>query len=97
MGRPMLEAFQRGITSINKAGPIGRLPLLWLHGTADALVGLDDARVGIELIKGDVLEVHHYEGGMHENFNEINADDVLARTTAFLDRHLPPARATDTR
>ncbi len=85
--RPTLEAFRVSNQQILAGGTVGDLPLLWIHGENDPLVAREGARVGIDAIAGDVREDRGYEGGMHENFNEINADEVIADVTDFVDRH----------
>ncbi len=62
-----------------------RLPLLLMHGTADALVGIGGTK---ELEAGAVnadVTTHYYEGLYHEVFNEPEQDQVLADLVAWID------------
>lgn len=62
-----------------------RLPLLLMHGTADALVGIGGTK---ELEAGAVnadVTAHYYDGLYHEVFNEPEQDQVLGDLVAWLD------------
>lgn len=61
-------------------------PVLWQHGEADELVRLEDTARGIALLRGAEVEERRYPGARHEIFFETNRDEVLADTTAFLER-----------
>jgi acylglycerol lipase len=93
MKRPTLEAFVRTLETVAKGGDVGRLPLLWLHGTDDRLVPLPGSRVGIEELRGDALTERLYPGARHEVFNETNRAEVFTDLTDFLDRFLDRALA----
>ncbi|NUW41382.1 alpha/beta hydrolase [Nonomuraea rhodomycinica] len=87
--RPTLEAFATTLATITKAGSLGALPTLWVHGEDDRLVPLTGTRTGIEAIRGTDLTERVYPGARHEVFNETNREEVLADVTAFIDRVLP--------
>jgi acylglycerol lipase len=69
--------------------PALRLPLLALHGGADALT----RPAGVELVRAlsgsPDTTVKIYDGLYHEIHNEPERDQVLADIVAWLDAHLP--------
>jgi alpha-beta hydrolase superfamily lysophospholipase len=85
MKRPTVEAFARTLETVTKAGGIGPLPLLWLHGTDDRLVPLPGSRAGIGQLTGGDLTEHIYPGARHEVFHETNKAEVFADMIRFLD------------
>ncbi|MFE9448159.1 alpha/beta hydrolase [Streptomyces sp. NPDC006739] len=89
MKRPTLEAFVRTLETVEEAGDVGPLPLLWLHGDDDRLVPLPGSRIGVERLSGGRLTERIFPGARHEVFHETNRTEVLAEVTAFLDRTLP--------
>jgi alpha-beta hydrolase superfamily lysophospholipase len=84
--RPTLLAWRRVLADIAAGPPLGELPVLWVHGEDDALVPLTDTRGGIAGLGASRLVERTYPGARHELFNEINADEVLAEVTAFVER-----------
>jgi alpha-beta hydrolase superfamily lysophospholipase len=86
--RPTLEAMFAAAGAIAEGPALDGLPVLWIHGEADALVPLVHTRPAVEQFGGDRLEEHIYPEARHEVFNELNADEVLADVTAFVDRAL---------
>jgi alpha-beta hydrolase superfamily lysophospholipase len=62
---------------------------LWIHGELDPLAQVDVTRPAVESLSQEHLEKRIYSGAMHEVFNEINRDEVLADVVAFLSRVLP--------
>ena len=85
MKRPTVEAFARTLETVAKAGDVGRLPLLWLHGEDDRLVPPAGSRVGVEQLSGGNLTERIYPGARHEVFNESNKAEVFADLSRFLD------------
>jgi alpha-beta hydrolase superfamily lysophospholipase len=61
-------------------------PVLWQHGADDELVPVEGTRRGIALLRNADVEERIYPGARHEIFNEVNRDEVLADTAAFLER-----------
>jgi alpha-beta hydrolase superfamily lysophospholipase len=61
-------------------------PVLWQHGADDELVPIEGTRRGIALLGNADVEERIYPGARHEVFNEVNRDEVLADTLAFVDR-----------
>jgi alpha-beta hydrolase superfamily lysophospholipase len=88
--RATLEALDRMLKAIGDGPKLAGLPTLWLHGSDDRLVPIDETRAGIEALGFDPLITHVYDGARHEVFNETNAHEVLATTAAFIDAHTAP-------
>ncbi|MFI7451873.1 lysophospholipase [Nonomuraea sp. NPDC049714] len=86
--RLTLRALDATIKAIAKAGPLGALPTLWIHGADDRLVPLTGTRIGIDEIRGSDLTELIYPEARHEVFNETNKAEVLADVTTFIDRVL---------
>jgi alpha-beta hydrolase superfamily lysophospholipase len=91
--RPSLEALVASTEKVAAGGDLGELPTLWIHGEADPLCPLPQAREAVERIQGSRLEEKIYPGARHEVFNETNQDEVIGDVTAFLDRTLAAAPA----
>lgn len=85
MKRPTLEAFVRTLRTVAEDGPVGPLPMLWLHGDDDRLVPLPGSRTGVERLGGGGLTERIYAGARHEVFHETNRTEVFADLTGFLD------------
>lgn len=88
MKRPTLEAFGRTLETVSKAGDVGRLPLLWLHGEEDRLVPLAGSRVGVKELSGGRLTERIRPGARHEVFHETDRATVFAEVTRFVDEVL---------
>ncbi|MFM9592019.1 lysophospholipase [Streptomyces scabiei] len=86
--RPTLEAIHHGLETISKGGPVGALPLLWLHGDDDRIVPLSGSRTGIEEFRGAEWAERIYPGARHEVLNETNKAEVLADVKEFVDAAL---------
>ena len=84
--RPTVDALMAELGRGLRAGSIGSLPLLWLHGSDDQLVPVSDTAVGIEALAGEDVSARIFPGARHEIFNETNRDEVLAEVTRFADR-----------
>lgn len=89
MKRPTLEAFARTLDVVGKAGDVGDLPLLWLHGDDDRLVPLPGSRTGVERLAGGRLTERIFTGARHEVFHETDKKEVFAEVLRFLDSTLP--------
>ncbi|MGW2823914.1 alpha/beta fold hydrolase [Streptomyces sp. NPDC001443] len=85
MKRPTVEAFVRTLETVAEGGDVGRLPLLWLHGTDDRLVPLAGSRTGVERLSGGSLVQRIYPGARHEVFHETNRAEALTDLVHFLD------------
>lgn len=86
--RPLLEALQACLDTVNATGSVGELPTVWLHGGDDQLVPIDGTREGIERLRGARFEAKSYPGARHEIFNETTKDTILDDVTSFIDRTL---------
>lgn len=85
--RPTLLALQAALATIADGGRIDHT--LWMHGSEDQLVPIEDTRAGWEQLRGeDCSEIIHAEA-RHEIFNEVNRDEVLADAVDWVQRHLP--------
>jgi len=82
--RTTLEALFASINTIVDGPPFGDLPLLWIHGTDDALAPCELTRPEIERLGGGNAAVRVYEEGRHEMLNEINQDEVIGELTRFV-------------
>jgi alpha-beta hydrolase superfamily lysophospholipase len=86
--RPTVAAMAATMASIDEAGSLGDLPLLWVHGAEDQLVPIEGTRPGIEVLRGTTFTKHEYPGARHEVFNETNSAEVLSDVTGFIDNVL---------
>ena len=82
--RSTLEAMGAAIEAIAAGSQLGDLPVLWLHGSEDAIVPIAPAREAVHGLGARELTEHVYEGAAHEIFNEINQDQVLDDVAAFI-------------
>ena len=82
--RPMLRSIASTLDTINRAGNLGELPTLWIHGEADTLVPIGPSRQGIETIRGRHVQEIVYDEARHEVFNETNNDEVLSDVMGFV-------------
>ncbi|WP_116245305.1 alpha/beta hydrolase [Nocardiopsis sp. FIRDI 009] len=84
--RPTIEAMLTELDRVKAAGTVGDLPLLWLHGSDDALVPLSGSRAGVDGLAGSDVTVRIFPGARHELFNETNRDEALAEVVRFAHR-----------
>jgi alpha-beta hydrolase superfamily lysophospholipase len=82
--RQTLEQLLAAIARVNEDPAFGDLPTLWIHGSDDMLLPLEQTRPGIDHVRGSAFQEKIYEGGRHENFNETNRDEVIGDVVAFL-------------
>lgn len=71
-----------------RAGEID-LPILLIHGDADAICSAEGARLYIEACSSVDKTVKIYPGGRHEMFNETNRDEVMADLWEWMEARLP--------
>jgi alpha-beta hydrolase superfamily lysophospholipase len=86
MRRAMVAAALTGLLNIALDADRVTGPVLWQHGADDELVPVEGTRRGIALLRNADVEERIYPGARHEIFNEVNRDEVLADTAAFLER-----------
>ncbi len=84
--RPTLRAITTELERINSGGRLVGTPLLWVHGSDDRLVPIEDTRVGIEAFAGSDVTARIFPGAQHEVFNETNRDEVLDEVVRFAAR-----------
>jgi alpha-beta hydrolase superfamily lysophospholipase len=89
--RPTLEAFRVELARATAAGKV-EAPLLWLHGSDDALVPLEGTVRGILTLAGPDTTARIFPGARHEVFNETNRDEVLGEVARFAARIAAQAR-----
>ncbi|MGW5074453.1 alpha/beta hydrolase [Rhodococcus sp. NPDC004095] len=82
--RPTLEALRRGLDTINEAGAVDTVPVLWMHGTDDGLVPREGTAEGWERLAGKDSRYVSYPGARHEILNETNRDEVVDDLLAFV-------------
>ena len=86
--RATLEMLKQSVDDVAGGGSFGDLPVLWIHGSEDALAPYGETQVAVERIRGPRTEEKVYEGARHEIFNETNREEVLDDTVGFLHRSL---------
>jgi alpha-beta hydrolase superfamily lysophospholipase len=82
--RQTLEQLLAAIARVNEGPSFGDLPTLWIHGSDDQLLPLEQTRPGIDHLRGSSFQGKIYEGGRHEVFNETNKDEVIGDVVTFL-------------
>ncbi len=82
--RQTLEQLLAAGARVQEGPSFGDLPTLWIHGSDDELVPLEQTRPGIEHVRGSRFEERIYEGARHEVFNETNRDEVIGDVVTFL-------------
>jgi alpha-beta hydrolase superfamily lysophospholipase len=81
-----LVALRRAQDAVGAGPGLGDLPLLWIHGTDDALVPIAFTRPAVERLRGADFTAHEHEGGRHELFNETDRERAIDLVCAFVDR-----------
>nr|WP_221443061.1 alpha/beta hydrolase [Nocardiopsis algeriensis] len=87
--RPTVEALLTEMERGLAAGGLGAIPLLWVHGSDDRLVPVEDTWTGIASLKGEDFTARIFPGARHEVFNETDRDEVLAEVVRFARRFVP--------
>jgi alpha-beta hydrolase superfamily lysophospholipase len=86
---PTLSALARAQDAVEQGPGFGDLPLLWIHGTEDALVPIFFTRAAVERLRGADFAAHEHEGGRHETFNETDRERAIDVLCAFVERVAP--------
>lgn len=87
MGNELLKAVAAAWAGVHSI----RLPLLIMHGTADTIVPVSNSeRLYREVASEDKL-LRLWDGGRHENFNELYRDEAIAEMLDWLDERVAPA------
>lgn len=86
---PTLAALGRAQDAVEQGPAFGDLPLLWIHGTEDAIVPIGFTKAAIERLRGADFTAHEHEGGRHETFNETDKERAIDLLCAFVERVAP--------
>jgi alpha-beta hydrolase superfamily lysophospholipase len=86
---PTLAALGRAQDAVEQGSTSGGLPLLWIHGTDDALVPIVFTRAAVERLRGADFTAHEHAGGRHELFNETDRERAIDLLCAFVERVAP--------
>ena len=86
---PTLSALGRAQHAVDQGPGFGDLPLLWIHGTEDALVPIVLARLAVQRLRGADFTAHEHEGGRHEVFNETDRERAIDLLCEFVERVAP--------
>lgn len=65
-----------------------RIPLLLIHGSADAITSPDGSRSFFDKVGTADKTFKLYEGGFHQAFIDVNRQQVLADVAQWLDQHV---------
>ncbi len=84
-----LAALARAQDAVEQGRGFADLPLLWIHGTEDALVPIALTRPAVERLRGADFTAQEHEGGRHETFNEIDREQAIDLLCAFVERVAP--------
>jgi alpha-beta hydrolase superfamily lysophospholipase len=84
-----LAALARAQDAVEQGPGFGDLPLLWIHGTEDALVPIFLTRPAVERLRGADYTAHEHDGGRHEVFNETDRERAIDLLCAFAERVAP--------
>jgi len=84
------ELFQTMGKVQSAAGDI-RLPILLLHGAADAMTAPSGSRLLFDRVASEDKQLKIYPGLFHEIFNEPEREQVLQDLLQWCEQHLPPA------
>jgi alpha-beta hydrolase superfamily lysophospholipase len=90
----LLAAMLRAGERIDAGEASIALPLLILHGTADALVGTEGSRRLYERASSVDKALKLYDGLYHEILNEPERDQVIDDIASWMEARSPVARAT---
>jgi alpha-beta hydrolase superfamily lysophospholipase len=85
----MIAAFGRATRRIRDDAMLIADPILIMHGTEDALVGVDASRTLYEAVSSRDKTLKEYPGLYHEILNEPEQDQVLDDLVAWLYARLP--------
>ena len=83
---PTLAALARAQDAVEQGPGFADLPLLWIHGTEDALVPITLTRPTVARLRGADFTAHEHDGGRHEVFNETDRERALDVLCAFVER-----------
>jgi alpha-beta hydrolase superfamily lysophospholipase len=84
--RPSLEAFHRANVAVDAGPGFGALPVLYVHGEADALVPLVLTQPVVRRLAGGDFTERVVPGARHETLNETDKDETIALVADFAGR-----------
>jgi alpha-beta hydrolase superfamily lysophospholipase len=84
--RPTVEAFLRVNEAVDSGPEFGALPVLYIHGEADALVPLALAQPAVQRLRGDDFTEHVVPEARHETFNELDRVHTIGLVVGFAER-----------
>ena len=84
--RPTVEAYVRFNETIDDGPGFGGLPVLYIHGEADALVPLALAQPAVERLAGEDFTEEIVPEARHETFNEFEREQTIGLVAGFAER-----------
>jgi alpha-beta hydrolase superfamily lysophospholipase len=84
--RPTLEALHRANEAVDAGPGFGALPVLYIHGEADALVPMALAQPAVRRLEGEDFTERVVAGARHETFNELDKEETIGLVADFADR-----------
>ena len=76
----------RANEAVGEGPGFGALPVLYIHGEADALVPLALAQPAVERLAGDDFTEEIVSGAKHETFNEFDRMHTIELVAGFAER-----------
>lgn len=86
---PTLAPLARAQDAVEQGPGFADLPLLWIHGTEDAVVPIVLTRPTVARLRGADFMAHEHEGGRHEVFNETDRERAIDVLCTFIERVAP--------
>jgi len=84
--RPTVEAYVRFNETIEDGPGFDGLPVLYIHGEADALVPLALAQPAVERLAGEDFTEEIVPDARHETFNEFEREQTIGLVAGFAER-----------
>lgn len=84
--RPTLEAFKNACEAVDAGPGFGDLPVLYVHGEADALVPMVLAQPAVQRLAGTDFTERIVPEARHEVFNEFEKDETIRLVGDFAER-----------
>lgn len=86
-----VAALVRADERLEKEFPLITVPVFIMHGTVDRATVPAGSQFFYDTVGSSDKTLKLYEGHYHDLFNDYGKDDVMADTTAWINRHLPQA------
>jgi alpha-beta hydrolase superfamily lysophospholipase len=84
--RPTAEAFLRANEAVDSGPGFGDLPVLYIHGEADALVPMALTQPAVHRLAGSDFTEHIVPEARHETFNELEKEETVGVVAEFAER-----------